>query len=169
VTCPEVPKGTQLQGEGAMSPPTAPHCGHICAKEAGAKESGARAILKAVLRRVRAYNPVLWSLEPEFIRYLRQVRKSSCENPLSVKCLEQCLAHSKHSINELCHSNRASQVALDPPAKAGDIETPIPSLGQDDPLEEGMTIHSSILAWKIPRIEESGRLQSMGSQTVRHD
>lgn len=102
MTRPEVPKGTQLQGEDAVSPPTAPHCGHVCAKEAGAKESGARAILKAELRRVRAYNPVLWSPEPEFIWYLRQVRKSSCENLLSVKCLEQCLAHSKHSI-KVCY------------------------------------------------------------------
>ena len=41
MTRPKVPKGTQLQGKGAMSPPTAPHCGHICAKEAGAKESRA--------------------------------------------------------------------------------------------------------------------------------
>ena len=36
------------------------------------------------------------------------------------------------------------------------------SLGQEDPLEEGMAIHSSILAWKIPWTEEPGRLQSMG-------
>ena len=37
------------------------------------------------------------------------------------------------------------------------------SLGQEDPLEEGMTIHSSILAWRIPWTEEPGRLQSRGS------
>ena len=40
----------------------------------------------------------------------------------------------------------------------------IRSLGWEDPLEEGMAIHSSILAWKIPGTEEPGRLQSMGSQ-----
>ena len=51
------------------------------------------------------------------------------------------------------------------PAKAGDAD----SLGQEDPLEEEMAIHSSILAWKIPRIEESGGLQSMGSQRVGHN
>ena len=44
----------------------------------------------------------------------------------------------------------------------------IQSLGQEDPLEEGMAIHSSILAWKNPT-EEPGRLQSMGSQRVGHD
>ena len=37
----------------------------------------------------------------------------------------------------------------------------VQSLGQEDPLEEGMTTHSSILAWKIPWTEESGRLRSM--------
>ena len=43
-------------------------------------------------------------------------------------------------------------------------ETWIPSLGQEDPLEEEMTTHSSILAWKIPWTEEPGGLQSTGSQ-----
>ena len=41
-------------------------------------------------------------------------------------------------------------------------------LGQEDPLEKGMATHSSILAWKIPWMEEPVRLQSMGSQRVRH-
>ena len=48
-------------------------------------------------------------------------------------------------------------------------ETPVPSLGQEDPLEEGMATHSSVLAWRIPWTEEPGGLQSMGSQRVRHD
>ena len=43
------------------------------------------------------------------------------------------------------------------------------SLGQEDPLEEGMTTHCSVLAWRIPWTEESGGLQSRGSQRVRHD
>ena len=42
--------------------------------------------------------------------------------------------------------------------------TQVRSLGQEDLLEEGMATHSSILAWRIPWTEESGRLQSMGSQ-----
>ena len=41
-------------------------------------------------------------------------------------------------------------------------------LGQKDPLEKGMTTHSSILAWKIPQTEEPGRLQSMRSQRAGH-
>ena len=51
---------------------------------------------------------------------------------------------------------------------AGD-QTWVPALGQEDPLEEGMATHSSILAWRIPWTEEPGWLQSMGSQRVRHD
>ena len=43
-------------------------------------------------------------------------------------------------------------------------ETWVQFLGQEDPLEKEMTIHSSILAWKIPWTEEPSRLQSMGSQ-----
>ena len=43
------------------------------------------------------------------------------------------------------------------------------SLGWEDPLEKEMATHSSILAWKIPWTEESGGLQSMGLQRVRHD
>ena len=45
----------------------------------------------------------------------------------------------------------------------------VQSLGQKEPLEEGMATHSSILAWRIPWIEEPGGLQSMRLQRVRHD
>ena len=48
-------------------------------------------------------------------------------------------------------------------------ESRILSLGQEDPLEQEMATHSSTLAWKIPWMEERGRLQSMGSQRVEHD
>ena len=43
------------------------------------------------------------------------------------------------------------------------------SLGWEDPLEKEVSTHSSILAWRIPRTEESGRLQSMGLQRVTHN
>ena len=48
-------------------------------------------------------------------------------------------------------------------------ETWVRSLGQEDPLENGMATHSSILAWRIPWTEEPDGLQSMGSQRVGHD
>ena len=48
-------------------------------------------------------------------------------------------------------------------------ETQVQSLGWGDPLEKEVATHSSILAWRIPWTGEPGGLQSMGSQTVRHD
>ena len=48
-------------------------------------------------------------------------------------------------------------------------EMQVQSLSQEDSLEKQMTIHSSILAWRIPWTEEPAGLQSMGSQRVRHD
>ena len=48
-------------------------------------------------------------------------------------------------------------------------ETQAQSLGQEDLLEKEMATHSSILAWRIPWMEEPGRLQSMGLQRVGHD
>ena len=59
-----------------------------------------------------------------------------------------------------------------PPGKAGDAGAAIDPgsiLDWEAPLEEEMAIHSSIPAWKIPRTEESGRLQSLRSQRVGHD
>ena len=47
-------------------------------------------------------------------------------------------------------------------------ETHVGSLGWDNPLENGMATHSSILAWRIPWTEEPGGLQSMGSQRIGH-
>ena len=50
--------------------------------------------------------------------------------------------------------------------EAGDVGS---SLGWEDPLEEGMATHCSVLAWRIPWTEEPGGLQSMGLQRVGHD
>ena len=57
------------------------------------------------------------------------------------------------------------QGVKNPPAV---LETQVQSLGWEDALEKGMATHSSILAWSIPWTEESGGLQSMGSQRVGH-
>ena len=48
-------------------------------------------------------------------------------------------------------------------------ETRVRSLGQEDPLEKEMATHSRIYVWKVPWMEEPGRLQSMGSQRVEHN
>ena len=61
-----------------------------------------------------------------------------------------------------------SQMALvvkNPPASVGDIRGVVPSLGREDPLEEGMATHSSIVAWRTPWTEEPGGLWSIGSKS----
>ena len=55
------------------------------------------------------------------------------------------------------------------PARAGDARTRVLCLGREAPLEEEMAALSSILAWRIPRTEEPGGLQSMGSPGLGHD
>ena len=65
-----------------------------------------------------------------------------------------------------------SQVALvirNPPVNAGELRDAVSILGSEDPVEEGVETHSSILAWRIPWTEEPGRLQSMGLQRFAHN
>ena len=59
-----------------------------------------------------------------------------------------------------------AQVVKNPTAMQ---ETQVQSLGGDDPLEKEMATHSGILVWRVPRTEEPGRVQSMGSQRVGLD
>ena len=65
-----------------------------------------------------------------------------------------------------------SQVALvvkNSTANAEMRKTRVHSLGQEEPLEEEMATHSSVLAWRIPRTGEPGGLPSMGLHRVGHD
>ena len=55
-----------------------------------------------------------------------------------------------------------------PPANAGDVRAVVPSLGQEDPLEEGMATYSSILSRGMPWTKAPGGLQSIGSQRAGH-
>ena len=55
------------------------------------------------------------------------------------------------------------------PVNARDVRDTGQSLGQEDPLEEGMATHSSILAWRIPWTEDPGSLPSIGSQRVGYN
>ena len=66
------------------------------------------------------------------------------------------------------HTKWASLVAQRLKHLPATQETRVQSLGREDPLEKEMATHSSILAWRIPRMEEPGGLQSMGSQRVGH-
>ena len=86
------------------------------------------------------------------------------------------------SLSDLLHSQRAflwaivsqgaSQVALvikNPPANAEDVRNKVQSQGQEDPLEDSMATHFSILAWRIAWTEEPGGIQSLASQRVEHN
>ena len=62
-----------------------------------------------------------------------------------------------------------AQAVKNPPATQETQEAWVPSLGWEDPLEQEMATHSSILTRKMPWMEERGRLQSMESQRLGHD
>ena len=79
-------------------------------------------------------------------------------------CLPQKRAHMHGSLPTQGTSLVAQKVKNLPALQ----ETWIRSLGQEDPLEKGKVAHSSILAWRIPRMEGSGRLQFMESERVGH-
>ena len=72
----------------------------------------------------------------------------------------------KHSTKTMRGASLVAQMLKNLPAMQ---ETQVLSLGQEDPLEKGISTHSSVLAWKIPWTEEPGGLQSTGLQRVRHD
>ena len=69
-------------------------------------------------------------------------------------------------MNQILRASLAAQTVKHLPAMQ---ETQVRSLGWEDPMEKEMATHSSIPAWRIPWIEEPGRLQAMGSQRVGHN
>ena len=75
------------------------------------------------------------------------------------------MAHTLYSVFKK-RAFLVAQIVENPPAMQ---ETQVRSLGWEDPLEEEMATHSSILAWKISWAEETGELQSVESQRVRHN
>ena len=75
--------------------------------------------------------------------------------------IEQKKNNNNNNINIL---NVSGSMVKNPPAVCEPQETWVQSLGQEDPLEEEMTTHSSTSAWEIPWTEEPGGIQTMGSQ-----
>ena len=93
------------------------------------------------------------------------------------QCLKSCLGCGGYSVT-VCWNSVGSTHYLGFPSGSAVENLPamqetweiwVCFLGWEDPLEEEMTTHSSILAWRIPWIEEPGGLQSMGLQRVGHD
>ena len=94
-----------------------------------------------------------------------QVALSSVQFSRSVMS-DSLRPHESQHARPPCPSPTPRVHSKNSPAKQG---TRVQSLGREDPLEEDMTIHSSILTWKIPWTEEPGGLQTMRSQGVGHD
>ena len=84
----------------------------------------------------------------------------------SMDCIVHGVTKSRTRLSDFHFTSLLVQTVKNLPAMQ---ETQVQSLGGEDPLEEGMATHSSILAWRIPGTEEPGGLQSIGSQRVRHD
>ena len=91
---------------------------------------------------------------------------SNARNPGLIPELERCPGEGIGYPFQYSCAFLVTQMIKNPPAMQ---ETRVQSLGQEGPLEEGMTTHSSVLAWRIPRTEEPDGLQSMGSQRVGHN
>ena len=68
-----------------------------------------------------------------------------------------------------CLTSQMALVVKNSPAKAGDIRDVGLIPGLEDPLEKEMATHSSVLGWRIPWVEEPGRLQCMGLHTLEHE
>ena len=94
--------------------------------------------------------------------------------PDAVLCAQSCTQALRGLLAKIRRNMGASQMGQWlrihlPMQEMQETETQVRSLGWENPLEEEMATHSSILAWKIPWTEEHGGLQSMGLQRVRHD
>ena len=94
---------------------------------------------------------------------IKGVRKEPGWRTLTLERLRHALSAAVTKGNE---ASLVDQLVKNLPAMQ---ETQVRSLAQEDPLEEGMTTRSSIIAWRTPWTEELGGLQSMGSQRVGHD
>ena len=81
----------------------------------------------------------------------------------------KCFPLSHLSLRNSMEGFPGGLVVKNPPAMQETQEMWVRSLGQGEPLKEGIATHSSILAWRIPWTEEPGWLQSMGSQSAGHD
>ena len=71
--------------------------------------------------------------------------------------------------NKIYYASQVALVVKNLPANARDLRRQVQSLGQEDPLEEGMATHYTILAWRTPWAEEPGGIQFIGLQRVRCD
>ena len=117
------------------------------------KRTSGKLVLRCLLGRIGSYNYEAGWAE------LRTGRKNQLLVLLSLWAQIPALPLSRLN----CWVSQVTLVGKNPQ------ETQVRSLAQEDPLEKGMETHFSILAWRIPRREKLGGLQSLGSWRVRHD
>ena len=111
------------------------------------------------------FSPCLFNLYTEYIMWNAEVDESQG----GLKIAGRNISNLRYADVITLMAEKASLVAQTVKRLPTMQETQVQSLGWEDPLEKEMATHSSTLAWKIPWVEEHGRLQSMGSQSVRHD
>ena len=97
-------------------------------------------------------------------------KESACNagDPGSIPGLGRSLGGGLGNPLQYSWASLVAQMVKNLPAMQELQETQVRSLSQEDPLEEGMATHSSIIAWRLPWTEEPGWLQFMGSQRVGH-
>ena len=98
-------------------------------------------------------------------------KESACNagDPGSIPGLGRSLGGGLGNPLQYSWASLVAQMVKNLPAMQELQETQVRSLSQEDPLEEGMATHSSIIAWRLPWTEEPGWLQFMGLQSVRHN
>ena len=115
----------------------------------------------------------LWLCSTQFSLQTRQMEESQVGTLLIVVTGERRSEIRRVSCQQSNSPLMSQTFNMVPPATHLAVqemqESWVRSLGQEDPLEQKMITHSSILAWEIPWTEELGGLPSMGSQRVRHD
>ena len=128
---------------------------------------------RVILSHVQLYKPIDCSLPGSFVHAILQAKILEWV-AISYGMTENISAFWRLS-SEYIHIILSNSSLVVPVVKNLPVrqemrqETGVRSLAREVPLEKGMAIHSSILAWEIPRTEEPGGLQPMGLQRVRHN
>ena len=135
--------------------------------------SGFKAERFILIHAVGSFWVSLWLCSTQFSLQTRQMEESQVGTSLIVVTEERSSEIKRISCQQSNSPLMSQTFNMVPPATHLPVhetqETWVQSLGQEDPLEQEMITHSSILAWEILCTEEPGGLQSMGSQRVRHD
>ena len=114
--------------------------------------------------------PTGWNWEQNHVALLAlETRSLSLEDSCSSACSPSSIYKNLGQRTGPAGGSPGGSVVKNPPAMQETQEMSVQSLGRGKPLEEGMAIHSRVVAWIVPWTEEPGGLQSLGSQRAGHD